>query len=343
LFPTIIKQCKGLIALPLPAQESIKQTIFHINCLLLDNLVAITTIPMQKIIAAICVLTAFSSIAHGQTNFEKFKTLFKDNDTTEIKKLLKSWEQTNANDPELYTSAFNFYYSGSKHEVISIQKAEPESQSLQITDSTGEVAGYLTSNMGYNEEILDKAMQYVNKGIEKFPDRLDIRFGKIYVLGAIGEYGKFTEEVIKTIEYSAINKNKWLWTENEKKEDSQNFMLDNIQAYLKQLYDTEDDELLSNMIQIGETTLKYYPKSVEILSTTSVAFMLTKQYDKAISYLEKAEKINPEDVIVLNNIAEAYRRKGDNEHAIKYYLLVEKYGNEEIKEEVRRSIEKLKK
>jgi hypothetical protein len=53
-------------------------------------------------------------------------------------------------------------------------------------------------------------------------------------------------------------------------------MLSAIQSYLKQLYDTEDDSLLTNMIQIGEGTLKYYPNTVEILSTTSVALLLTR-------------------------------------------------------------------
>jgi tetratricopeptide (TPR) repeat protein len=134
-----------------------------------------------------------------------------------------------------------------------------------------------------------------------------------------------------------------LWTENKKQEKGQVFLLETIQSYLKELYDTEDDKLLPNMIKIGETTLKYYPNTVEILSTTSVALMLTKQYDKAIQYLKQAEQLNPKDYIVLNNIAQAYKLKGDKINAIKYYDLAAKYGDEQVQRQAKENIEKLKK
>jgi tetratricopeptide (TPR) repeat protein len=97
--------------------------------------------------------------------------------------------------------------------------------------------------------------------------------------------------------------------------------LETIQTYLRELYDSEDDNLLPYMIQIGEATLNYYHNSVEILSTTSVALLLTKNYDKAIDYLKQAEALNPKDFIDLNNIAQGYKLKGDKVNSIKYYKL----------------------
>lgn len=130
---------------------------------------------------------------------------------------------------------------------------------------------------------------------------------------------------------------------DEKQKDGEGFLLETIQAYLKELYDTENDNLLPDMIQIGETVLKYYKTNVEILSTTSVALMLTKNYDRAIDYLKLAEKINPKDFIVLNNIAQGYKLKGDKVNAIKYYELTEKYGDEEAKQQARQNLKDLKK
>jgi len=170
-----------------------------------------------------------------------------------------------------------------------------------------------------------------------------MRFGKCYALGQIKDYGNFTKEIIETVAYSVVNKNNWLWTENKKQDDAENFMLSAIQDYLGQLYATEDDRLLDNMIQIGEATLKHYPKSVEILSTTSVAFLLKKDYDKALVYLKQAEQLNPKDYIVLNNIAQGYKLKGDKANAIKYYELMAQYGDEEAKQQARENIKALKK
>jgi len=296
---------------------------------------------MQKAITLLF-LTIFSTILYGQSNQEKFKTLSGNNDTAKIKSLLAEWEKTNPNDPELYTSAMNFYFSTSKQEIISLNNEQKGKQSIQLTDSTGQVAGYLNSDMGYNPDKIANAIKYANKGIERFPDRLDIRFGKCYLLQKIGDYDNFTKELIKTVEYSRVNKNNWLWTGNKKQDDSENFMLGAIQEYLKGLYDTEDDNLLTNMIEIGDATLKYYKNSVEILSTTAVALMLTKNYDKAIDYLKQAEKLNPKDYIVLNNIAQGYKLKGDKANAIKYYELTAKYGDEQAKEDAKRNIKELK-
>lgn len=305
------------------------------------NVVIIKNALVQKTVTLIF-LTAFSFSIFGQTNYEKFEKLFKDNDTTRIKVLLTDWEKTNSNDPELYSSTFNFYYSNSRQEVVSLAKGQHSKESFQLTDSAGSVAGYLSSGLGYDARKLEKAFNYINKGIEMFPDRLDLRFGKCYVLQQIGDYENFTNEVIKTVEYSNTIKNNWLWAENKKLEDAENFMLGSIQTYLRELYDTEDDKLLANMIRIGDVTLKYYPDDVEILSTTAVANTLTKNYDKALEYLQQAEKINPKDFIVLNNIAQAYKLKGDKENAIKYYQLTDKYGDEQAKQQSRQEIKKLK-
>jgi tetratricopeptide (TPR) repeat protein len=304
-------------------------------------LAAIKTDLMQKTITLLF-LTMFSTLVFGQTNYEKFKKLFKNNDTTKIKSLFVEWEKTNPNDPELYTSAINYYFSNSKKEIVSLDRQQKSKESFQFTDNTGKVAGYINSTLGYDKEKLVKAINYANTGIDKFPNRLDIRFGKCYLLQQIEDYENFTKEVIKTVDYSQINKNNWLWTENKKQEDSETFLLETIQSYLKQLYDTEDDNLLPNMIQIGEATLKYYTH-IEILSTTSVALMLTKNYDKAIEYLKQAEKLNPKDFVVLNNIAQGYKLKGDKANAIKYYELTEKFGDEQAKQQARQNIKDLKK
>lgn len=296
---------------------------------------------MKRIITFLFLLVTTLS-TFGQSNFEKFKTLFEANDTTKIKQLLANWEKTNPPDAEFYTCAFNYYFSQSKKDIISLEREQKGEESLQITDSTGKIAGFMNSNSSYNSEQLNKAFAYIDKGLEKFPNRLDIRFGKCYVLGQISDYEKFTKEILATIEYSKIIQCKWLWTENKKLDDAENFMLGSIQSYLKQLYDTENDSLLKNMKQIGDLTIKYYPNCVEVLSTTSVAYILTENYDKGIEYLKQAEKVNPKDLIVLGNIALAYKRKGDKANAIKYYELVLKFGDEDSKQDARININKLK-
>ncbi len=55
---------------------------------------------MSKIFSLVT-LTLLSTLALGQTNYEKFKKLFKENDTAKIVALLTEWENSNPGDPEL--------------------------------------------------------------------------------------------------------------------------------------------------------------------------------------------------------------------------------------------------
>jgi tetratricopeptide (TPR) repeat protein len=287
-------------------------------------------------------LTLLAAAASAQGYHDKFTILTRQHDTTGIKKLLIEWEKVNPGDPELYVSAVNFYFSNSSRTTASLGREQSGKLNLQLKDSTGRVAGYLNSDQDYRADQLALALKYIDKGIGKFPNRLDMRFGKCYVLEQVGDYDRFTAELIRTVEYSTQNKNNWLWTNNQKKEDGEHFMLETIQHYLKELYDTENDSLLENIRQIGEVTIKYYPNNIEILSTTAVANMLTKNYDLAIGYLKRAEKLNPKDFIVLNNLASGYKLKGDTANAIKYFELTAKYGDEEAKQSARRNIRELK-
>ena len=97
------------------------------------------------------------------------------------------------------------------------------------------------------------------------------------------------------------------------------------------------------MKRIAETVLKYYPDHIESLSNLSIVLMLQKQYDKALELLLKAKKLNPKDYIVLNNIAQAYKLKGDTKNAIKYYELTIKYGDKQAKQYAKEQIKELEK
>jgi len=194
----------------------------------------------------------------------------------------------------------------------------------------------------YKKSFVDKGFHYIDIGIQKFPDRLDMRFGKVYMLGKIDDYDAFTQEIIKAIDYSQKINMKWTWTDNKLVDDPKTFMLGNIQSYVGQLYNLGDKQL-NNMKAIAETILKYYPDHVESLSNLAITYILKKDYDNALKPLLKAEIVAPTDYIVLGNIAYCYNGKGDKENAIKYYILTQKYGDTNAKNMATEKLKELQK
>ncbi|MGJ1193983.1 tetratricopeptide repeat protein [Sphingobacterium siyangense] len=273
----------------------------------------------KKVTLLIFGLTLVFNQVFGQTFKQQFNEFVSKKDTLGQQQLLDKWEKSDSNDPELYIAYFNYFVKKSVKEVVTLGQNPKGNDVLQIMDkdsSKKEPVAYLYGDTYYDQNILKKGFDYIDKGLSKYPNRLDMRFGKIYLLGQIENYEKFTAEIINTIDYSHVNKNKWTWADNKPLGDPENFMLSSIQDYQLQLYNTENDNLIENMKRIAEAVLKYYPEHIESLSNISIVFMLQKQYDKALDTLLKAEKLNLKDCIVLNNIAQTYKLKGDTINAI---------------------------
>ena len=282
----------------------------------------------------------------GQTFKQQFNDLVSKKDSVGQQQLLEKWEKSDINDPELFVAYFNYYVIKSKKEIVTLGQNPKGKEGFKIMDqdtTKKEPVAFIYGDTYYEPTLLSKGFDWISKGIKKHPNRLDMIFGKIYMFGQLEDYEKFTTEIITTIAYSNENRNKWTWADSKLLDDPKEFMLSSIQNYQLQLYNTENDNLLDNMKRIAETVLKYYPDHVESLSNISIVFMLQKQYDKALEPLLKAEKINPKDYIVLSNIAQAYKLKGDNKNAIKYYELTIKFGDEQAKKYAQGQIDELKK
>lgn len=293
----------------------------------------------KPIVLLLLLLLAGQSFAQNYKG--DFSRLLKEKETAAQWQLLQNWQQAAPADAELFLAYFNYYFRASRQEMVRLSDAGNEKSSLAITDSTGAQVGYLTDDFGYDSATLDKAFQYIDKGISTYTTRLDMRLGKIYALGQIENYERFTNEIVTAIETSNQLKSQWTWADNKKMEDPEKFFLGAVQDYVVQLYNAGDDQL-DRMRTIAQTVLKYYPKHVESLSNLAITYGLQGNYDKALQSLLQAEKIMPRDVIVLNNIATMYERKGDKLNAIKYFELTAKLGDKEIRNEAVKKLKALK-
>ncbi|PZD78782.1 tetratricopeptide repeat protein [Mesonia sp. K7] len=297
---------------------------------------------MKKKLATL-IIVFVSQTVMSQNYQTEFQEYFQANDTINQLKILEKWQSKNPKDAELYTSFFNYYIKKSRQEVLTFTNEEPNGDGFVLKDSLNQTAGFLGNQIYYNQRELKKGFDKIDKGIELYPNRLDMRFGKIYALGEITDWTNFTKEIIKTIEFSAKNNNLWTWTNHEKYDGGEKEFLLSIQSYQIQLYNTGNDDLLKNMRAIANKVLEYYPNHIESLSNISITYLLTGEYDKGIESLLKAVKINPKDFIVLSNIAYAYKLKGNKEKAIEYYEKTYEYGDEQAKQYAKQQLAQLKK
>ena len=278
----------------------------------------------------------------AQSLKDRFAQAFTKEDTTAEISILAEWNITAHDDPDRYVDAFNYYAKRGLAEVLSLSRSKISSDALELKDKKNETVGYLGSAPSFNQRFIDKGFACIDSAISKFPSRLDMRFGKAYVLGRVFDYDNFTKEIIKAIDYGQKIDNKWMWRDGKPLDDPEKFMLGTVQEYIVQLYNAGDGQV-DNMRAMAESVLKYYPDNVECLSDASITYMIGKEYLKALTVLSRAEKHAPMDCVVLNNIAFCYAQMDDKPNAVKYYELVEKYGNDEAKKDAAGKINALNK
>lgn len=279
----------------------------------------------------------------AQDYYTEFLHACESTDTTKQIEILTKWEKLEPSNPELFTCRFNYHFKNSQQEVLELKTGEPQGDALVLQDSLGNSAGYMESKIIYDSLELGKAFKYIDRGIELNPERLDMRFGKTYVYGQLNNWDKFTSEIIETVRHSSSKSKPWLWTNNEQKEGDNEFMLSAIQDYQLQLYNSGDDSLLLKMRQIANAILSHYPNHIESLSNLSITYTLLGEFEKALEPLKKAESINPDDYIVIANIANTYKEMANKEKAIEYYNKLMKFDVEGVAEFAKQQIDKLEK
>jgi len=295
--------------------------------------------PLKKILA---VTFTFGLLVSKSQNFkQQFHEAAEKSDTAAERKVLSSWATANGKDPELFIAYFNFFEQKARQEIITLGANNNGAPAFRFTDSTGKTAGYISSSKKYNTAILAQGFDYINQGLALYPQRLDMRFGKIYMLGECEDWSAFAQTIVEAIDYGNTINNAWLWKDGKPLDDGKEFFLSSLQDYVTTIYNTENDSLLPYMRQISAEVLKFYPQHVESLSNVALTYIIAGEYDKGLEYLLKAEVVNNKDVIVLNNIAAAYNKKGDKAKAKEYYEKIIKYGTKEEASDAKQRIKKL--
>lgn len=283
---------------------------------------------MNKLITLLLVLIT-GQYGFCQEYHADFLKHFNTGNTKKQLKVLKKWEAESPNDAALFTSYFNYHVKQAQRVEFIKETYDPETYFdyiLRFNDNRDPET--VLDNIKFDLDELKKGFNKIDEGIKLFPNRLDMRFGKIFVLGQVADWNAFTREIIKAIEHSAKNDNKWTWTNGTDSLGDQESFLLAIRNYQIGLYDVGNDALIDNMIEISNALDTHYPEYVDNLITLSTCYLLKKDYEKGIDALLKAESINQNDYVILGKIAEAYKLKGDYMQAIEYYKKTYVLGNE---------------
>lgn len=294
---------------------------------------------IRTVITVVILCISFAAIAQDYQS--KFLELMEKGEDSEIISLLEGWAQTHPADAEMFIAYFNFYLNKSRKEIIRMGDQPGQGDYLVLTDTTTqEPAGYMFSEIHYDDSLFALAHQYLTEGIAKNPKRLDMYFGRIYSLREKGFLSEHVAEILKVIEMHKPGESDWKWSNNEAVPDPEVMFKGSIQDYNYALFNLEDP-YTEGIQKISEKMMRLYPNDVENYSNLGVCNLFNERFPEALKFFQKAHAINPKDALVLGNIAHTHMLMRNNGEAIRYYRRMIKFGNEEHRQFARLRIEQL--
>lgn len=283
---------------------------------------------------AACIV-ALAASSQSLTMAQRFNMAWSSGDTAAQQDILNQWQQKSPNDAELIVTQFNYYFSQAQQSQMSMSVELPEGveDAMVLTDSTGATAGYMYEITTYDTVLANKALSCIDRGITLYPERLDMRMGKITALGMLNRVEPYIAEVMELIDKTAQPSNQWVYPEQEPISQDQFSLV--VMGYEGQLLTginldsltTADSALVLHVRTIAESMVSHWPTDRYQLNMIAVTYNIFGQNRKALPYLERAIKHHPKDNVILANLSDMYQLLGEKRKARKCLKKIVRHGD----------------
>ena len=236
--------------------------------------------------------------AFAQSYSDTFDDAFRRDDVAGQREALRLWQQEAPNDVNLYIARYNFYAN----------RAIGQNTSVIITP------------------LADSGLVAIEDGISLFPDRLDLRFGKIYFLGQLARWEEFVDEIDRTINHSLQINHGWEFP-NVPDDMMEGLLVEGMVDYMVTMWgsiaDTAHlsaaDSLMAKHIQgLAKRMVQLFPGDFPSTYMLALSHLILNENDKAYKYLRRAEGIDNTNVPLLETLVKVCRLMGKTGQAIEY-------------------------
>ena len=297
---------------------------------------------MKRLLLTLAVVMLSCSVfAQTQAElYDRFHEAISRYDIDGAAAVIDKWEKAYPGDAEIFALQANYHFQKALNEEIVLSDTEPDDgrEYLLTKDSLG-VQRYLYSEIRINSTELKAAQAALTEGTLNHPDRLDLRLGKITVHLYVNEHDLAVQEVKSALERSLKNQNRWTDTLDEPIEtDGVSYLRECIQDYLSQLIEADDLASAEKMI---DDCIMSYPKDAVFLTDKGVLRFYADDLKGALKWFRKASKADPDDMLIMANIANIYEKMGNRKKALKYYGIIAESDDEEFAEIAKSAIQEL--
>lgn len=249
-----------------------------------------------------------------------------------IETLLDRWAAAYPEEVQMLTGKFSYWFSKSQTLQLvpkSQQKFLGENPTIVLKDSTGADVNYFQETM-YDDEMFGEAQKALEKAIQLYPDRLDLRFLKVASL--IGYEKESPDMALSSLKslmiYNATQHPKWEYPGVDKVDNE--FFSAALQEYCYLFFRYGTPATYEAFKELSQQMLTYEPKNVLFLDNIGSYWLVARKDNKtAMKYYSKVLKIKADDLTAIKNIIILARNSNNVKLEKKYLPQLIKYTQDE--------------
>lgn len=245
-----------------------------------------------------------------------------------LETLLDRWAAAYPDDDRMLVGKFSYWFSRSQS-IQLVPKDQPkflgDKPYVVLKDTTGRDVNYFQETF-YDDEMFGTAQKALDKAIQLYPDRLDLRFLKIAAL--IGYEKESPDMALSSLKslmvYNATQHPAWTYPGVEKVDGE--FFSAALQEYCYVFFRYGTPATYEAFRALSEQMLAFEPKNVLFLDNLGSYWLVARRDNKtAMKYYTKVLKIKADDLTAIKNIIILARNSGDVKLEKKYLPLLIKY------------------
>lgn len=275
-------------------------------------------------------------------------------DTTAWNRYFADWEAAAPTDARLWIDRFNHLFSRSRQSLLVLRGTDDTERlpgesdyALTLEDSTGRQAGMLCEQIVYDDALLRRALDAIDRGIAHHPDRLDMRLGRAAACRYAERWLPMTETLCALIDRAQQNGGGWLSPEGAPMQVApERLLTDYLQDYASELFDravteprNEAGEALERLI-LCET--EYCPASAVACNNRAAWHYGAGQPEAALEWFIRASEADPDDPIIRYNIGYLYAAQGDRANARRWWTTLLDTPDQDLRRAAAEALEQIK-
>ena len=250
-----------------------------------------------------------------------------DADTASWSRYFAAWEAAAPTDPQLWIDRFNRFFDRARRTELVLRPDDgsgrlpgESDEALALQDSTDRTAGLLCERTTFDDTLLARALEAIDRGIALHPDRRDMRLGRAAACRHAGRWLQMAETLGSLLDRAERNGGAWTAPDGAPlRIDPPSLVADWLQDYVNALFDTAADEAGRALERLVVRETEYCPASAVACNNRAVMHYAAGNADSALEWFLRAAEADPHDAMIRYNIGCLYADRGDRAAARRWW------------------------